>query len=592
MSKRGKLIVSALLVVLIVFSMVSCGGAKKPAQPTVKKEKVFAWCIGSDVATLNAQFTVDSVIHDFHQLASAGLYIGLPTTDGKSLRVVGNLADGEPQKMDADGKVWRIKIRKEAKWNDGKPINADTFIYSYKMLLDPLLVNRMANFLYDLFLKIENAKDYYFQNQPGNRKVAWEEVGIKKVDDYTIELKLLQKSNPEHVKRHFVDRSTFPVYEPYYEAGMNADRTATTWASTLDKFMGCGPYFYKTWNIDSEHVWVKNYDHWMKDYFKFDRIECRIVPDMNARVQMFQNGEIDILGLNAVTAETFKNDPRVLRYAGLSPYHIDINSVNTDQPILANLNFRKALFYVINRNKINDLLEGTVRPAAYYASHQAAGYDGMPYRDTPEGKAVEPPNVGYDPVLAKQYFDKAMAEMKLNKVNIELLYSEDGHDYKIMAEFFEQDWPKVFGPDKFTLTLKCVPDAMAWTLNKWKVTPNGFQLGFNDWGSSLSRVFPYAAFQYFQSGYTARPNSWVTPAFDAAFQACDTEEARSNPKLLVQRTAALEKQYIEDVINVPLFQTLNLVILSDKLRPPSATYIPGAAFSDKFGAIFGDKIVD
>ena len=593
MKKKAAVILPALLALMLVFSMVlvSCGGKGSSQQAAAKKEKVYRWVLQADVPSLNAQFEVDSNVHDIYQLASAGLYIGVPTSDGK-LATIPNLADGEPQKMDADGYVWRINIRKEAKWNNGDPINADTFIYSYRMLLDPLLVNRMANFLYDLFIKIENAREYYIQAQPGNPKVAWEDVGIKKVGDYTIELKLLQKSNVEYVKRHFVDRSTFPVYEPYYERGMNAERTSTTWGSTLDNFMGCGPYFYQTWNVGSEHIWVKNYDHWMKDVFKMDRIELRIVSDRNARVQMFQNGELETLILDNVTLETFKDDPRVLKFTGLSPYHIDINSVNTNQPILANPDFRKALYYVIDRKTVADFL-GVALPAGYYVNHQAAGYDGMAYRDTPEAKAIEPANYGYDPVLAKQYFDKALSDMRLSKVNIELLYSEDGADYRAMAEFFEQDWPRVFGADKFTLTLKMVPDAMAWSLNKWKDVPNGFELGFNDWGSSLSRVFPYAAFQYFHSGYNSRPNSYVTPAFDAAFQACDSEEARSNPRLLVQRTVELEKQYLADVINVPIFHQYVQVINSEKVILPSTNYIPGCAFSDKFGALVGgDMIVD
>ena len=576
-----------LLAVLLVFTVVltSCGSGKTTQQKSVG-EKVYRWVLSADVETLNAQFSVDSNMQDIYNLTSAGLYASVPSPDGRALQVIGNIADGDPRMMDSNGYVWQIRIRRDAKWNNGDPINADTFMYSFKMQLDPLLVNRMGNFLYDLFIKIKNAREYYFQNQAGNAKVAWEDVGIKKIDDYTIELTLSERSNTEYVKRHFTDRSTYPVYEPYYEAGMNAERTATTWASTLDQFMGCGPYYHSSWNVGAEHVFVKNPNHWLSDRYKFDRIELRIIPDRNARVQMFQNGEIDALVLDTVTLEYFRDDPRVRSYTALGPWHLDINSVNTNNPILANVNFRKALFYVIDRKTIGDFLG--VLPAAYYANHQAPGYGGMTYRETPEAKAVEPPNLGYDPVLAKQYFDRALAEVGLNRVTVELLYSEAGANYKAMAEFFEQDWPKVFGADKFTLSLRAVPDAMAWTLNKWRDNPTGMELGFNDWGSSLSRVFPFAAFQYFHSGYTSRPNSYVTARFDAAWLDCNNEETKSDINLMVRKTAELEKIFLEDVINVPIFHDLYRTVYSEKLILPCPVYVPVLAF----GSFFADKIVD
>ena len=577
--KKNGLLLS--LAVFLAFAMASCS---KPAE-TVKKEKVFRWVRQADLTTLNTHF-MTAVPQDIYDYVSGGLYLPVPAPDGKSYQVIPNLADGDPQMIDKDGKVWRINIRKDAKWHNGNPINADTFIYSYKMLIDPLLVNRMANFFYDRYVKIVNGSEYYFQAQPGNSPVAWESVGLKKAGENAIEITLKEKSTLDYVRMHFTDRSMYPVYEPLYEAGMNAERTSTTWGANLQQFMGCGPYLYDRWDVDAEHVFVKNPNHWLSKYYKFDRIEIRIVPDRNARVQMFQNGEIDALELDSITVPTFRDDPRVRSYTGIIPYHIDINSVNTNNPILANLNFRKALYYVIDRKTVGDLCG--VLPSPYYVNHQAPGYDGMVYRDTPEAKAVVPPNYGYDPVLAKKYFDAALAEMRMDKASVELIFSDADPNAKVMAEFFEQAWPKVLGADKFTLVIRQVPDAVAWTLNKWKVTPNGFELGFNDWGSALSRVFTYAAFVYFQGGYSARPNSYLTPAFDAAYKAADTEETRSNPRLMVQRTAELERIYIEDVINLPLYQQLVHMLYSEKLILPCPNYVPVIAF----GANFADKKVD
>lgn len=44
----------------------------------------------------------------------------------------------EPEKADEEGKVWRIKIRENAKWENGDAIDVDDVIYSFKMCLDLL----------------------------------------------------------------------------------------------------------------------------------------------------------------------------------------------------------------------------------------------------------------------------------------------------------------------------------------------------------------------------------------------------------------------------------------------------------------------
>ena len=47
-----------------------------------------------------------------------------------------------------NGYVFEIKLREGAKWQDGTPINADSYIYSMKQLLDPKMQNYRANQYY------------------------------------------------------------------------------------------------------------------------------------------------------------------------------------------------------------------------------------------------------------------------------------------------------------------------------------------------------------------------------------------------------------------------------------------------------------
>ena len=65
-----------------------------------------------------------------------------------------------------EGYVYEIKLRPEMKWQDGTPINADTYIYSMKALLDPAMKNYRAGNYISGDSALAGAFDYYNQGAP------------------------------------------------------------------------------------------------------------------------------------------------------------------------------------------------------------------------------------------------------------------------------------------------------------------------------------------------------------------------------------------------------------------------------------------
>ncbi|MEG0034556.1 MAG: ABC transporter substrate-binding protein [Bacilli bacterium] len=61
------------------------------------------------------------------------------------------------------GVAWDIALNKNAVWEDGTKINADTYVESMKLLLDPLRVNRRADSFYSSTLQLANAAKYFKQ---------------------------------------------------------------------------------------------------------------------------------------------------------------------------------------------------------------------------------------------------------------------------------------------------------------------------------------------------------------------------------------------------------------------------------------------
>ena len=74
---------------------------------------------------------------------------------------------------DADGNlptemvIYRIDLNPNAKWADGTPITAETYIYSMQQMLDPAMKNYRANSYFDGDTAIKNAKGYYNNDKVG-----------------------------------------------------------------------------------------------------------------------------------------------------------------------------------------------------------------------------------------------------------------------------------------------------------------------------------------------------------------------------------------------------------------------------------------
>ena len=116
----------------------------------------------------------DSAILDF---ITAGFYTFALNSTADGWSIVCEMAAALPVDVTADyiGKygleegdklqAWKIALNPNATWENGVKINADTYIYSYMELLDPLMKNRRADSLYAGDFVIYNAKEYFYQGQ-------------------------------------------------------------------------------------------------------------------------------------------------------------------------------------------------------------------------------------------------------------------------------------------------------------------------------------------------------------------------------------------------------------------------------------------
>ena len=563
--------------------------AEAPAAEA-KGLKVHKTYMGSDISQLQQLDNVDTNIASAYDYVMSFMYRAYPDETGTNYHYIPDLAAELP--IQVDDYNWDIKIRQDAKWHNGDPINADTFIYTYKMGLDPIMNNRMANFIADYSVTIANATEY--MKQGDSNTVAWEDVGYTKIDDYTIRITTVDVNTQKEICSQFTDRSMCPVYEPLFEAGMNETRTQTSYGSTLDQWMGCGPYFFDTWEYNSIEIFKKNPDHWLSDLFHFDEVQIRILPEMNARVEMWEKGELDDFSPDANTIEQYIDDPRMRTYGSTSVYHIDVNCQNPNNPISGSDNYRKALYHSINREVIARDLFGYQQPVGTYVNAQAGLFspEGITYRESEPGKAVtamveEWGPYGYNPELAYEYLMKAYEECGVPEDTvITIIYGidESDHAWKACAEYLKEEYKTIF-KGKIDLEISVyagmsATDFKAQGDDKWDLSPN-------DWARGMSRYFPYTCFYYYLSTYEGGPNNYHVPEFEEQYAYCESIK-NGDYATLCEETAKLEKIYLEHVIHVPMMQEVSRQLFSEKMILPVKTYVPGFGW----GTIYADMIVD
>ena len=554
------------------------------AATTSAGPKIFNDYMTSDVDTLNSHIYTLSVSSDIISPSTLLLYRRYPTEDGKSSEYVPELAESKPEQLDEEGKVWQIKIRENAKWENGDPITVDDVIYSFKMCLDPLMVNSRASQLASDYITITKATEYSLQGT--ENKVSWDEVGIKRNGDYLLGLELDAPVTEADVRSQFHYVWTNLVHKPTYEAGMNADRTKTSYGSTKDTYMSCGAYILTDWVPGSVFKMKRNPDYVLSDMIKLDEYVYKVVADRNTALELYLNGEMDEVTLSPEAIEQYVDDPSIKTGPANAIQVISINHGNTNNNgILGNVNFRKALFYAVDRQSIAKMTNGI--PANYLVPSKCLGLDGKTYREMSEAQEYLADNFGYDPKLAKEYYDKAMAECGISNLTLTLQYNETSANNKAASEFLHKTFPEIFG-DSFTLELMAAPSGVLNSYIKgWKNgDPNSYELQWRGWNTSTEA--PWNGLKVYTSMYSNKNEPYYNDEVDALWEKANYDlEAKKDPAYRLELAREIEQIILDEVAACPVYEAPNYYLINPKVILPSDEYIPGYGF----GFTISDKEV-
>lgn len=352
------------------------------------------------------------------------MYENLVTLDDDDNTVPGA---AESWDYDEDTLTYTFHLRKDGVWTNGDPVTAKDFEFAWSQALNPDVASDYAYFLY--FIK--NAEKYF------NGEVAWDEVGVKVVDDYTLEVTMEQPT--PYALFLFSFGTLAPINQRFYEA-VGADLYSTE----AQYFCTNGPFALTEWSHNDKIVMQKN-DAWHGAAdVEVEEIDWKIITDANAALSSFLAGDLDMVGLG--TGELIKQaeaaGATIQSYTDGTSFYIYFN--NNDQ-YLSNVNLRRALFNAIDEHKeIDTVWQNDNEPMTSFTAPGVSATDGTSFA----GKVGELYAPSRDQEKAKEYLATALSELGCTVDELSAHLSIDCGDSATSiaeASFYQEQWRQVLG---------------------------------------------------------------------------------------------------------------------------------------------------
>ncbi|WP_323864397.1 ABC transporter substrate-binding protein [Xenorhabdus cabanillasii] len=348
------------------------------------------------------------IIHDF--------FDGLVYTDRQ-----GNI---EPRLAESwetdDNKTWVFHLRKGIKWSDGTPITAYDFVFSWRRLVDPDTVAPYGSYLENI--GIINANDVLTGKKKG------EELGVKALDDMTLEIRL------DKPMGDLLQALAHPVMVPLNEKVIN--KYGDKWTRP-GNFVGNGPFKLSEWMVNEKLVGVRNPHYWDDKNTVIDKVSYLVIGSEKAALGRYLAGEVDFT--NTIPLESFESLKETMGdQVHISPqvgvYFYEFNNKKTP---FDNIKVRQALNLAVDRDVIAyKVLRQGQKPAYTIVPPNAGGFEftGPDYASWTQEQRIK---------KAKELLNEAGFN-KNNPLKFNLLYNTH-ESHKKIAIAVSSMWKKNLG---------------------------------------------------------------------------------------------------------------------------------------------------
>ncbi|MCM3707122.1 MULTISPECIES: peptide ABC transporter substrate-binding protein [Cytobacillus] len=445
--------------------------------------------------------------------------------------------DGEPENamaedvdMSDDQKTYTFKIR-DAKWSNGDPVTANDFVYAWKWALDPA---NNSTYAYQLYY-IEGAE------AANNGEGSLDDVGVKALDDKTLEVKLV---NPTP---YFLELTAFYTYLPVNSKVAEAN---PEWATDAgENYTTNGPFHLTEWSHSDKIVLEKSETYWDAESVKLDSIEMIMINDPNTELSMFDNGELDWAGaptgaLPTDAMQALKDEGRLTTQPIAGIYNYKFNT--TVEPF-NNVNIRKAFAHAINRQEIIDnILQGEQLPAMAIVP---------PTMFEENEKGYFPDN---DVEKAKEFLQKGLDELGYKDASelpaVTLSYNTSEAHQKI-AQAVQDMW-------KQNLGVEVNLDNAEWNVYLDKINTMDYQVGRLGWLGDFNDAMNFLE-MYRDADGGNNSTGWESKEFQDLLAKSSTETDADARQQLLKDAEAI---FMEDMPVAPIYFYTNNWVQAEGLK--------------------------
>ena len=515
-----------LILTLLVFAL-SCG--KKSGSGST-----FTLNIVTEPSSIDPQITTDIPGGTVDELILEGLLRKDKT--GKS--VAGIAQKWEKSK---DGLVWTFHLRDGVKWSNGDPVTANDFKAGWIRGLNPDTAGSNASMLF----VIKNGEKY------NAKKVSENEVGIKVIDDKTLQVTL------ESPTPYFDDLVTFKSFMPLNQKFYNEakDKYFTEAKYTISN----GPYTLEKWTHDSELKFKKNPNYWDAGNVKIDNVELKIIATDSA-VNAFKNKEVDVTAVTFEQAKEFAGKPELVKANDGGIYYL---LFNTKENVFKNAKVRRAITMAINKEElVNKVLEGSEKLTKTFTP-SGIGLNGVS-KDFAAEVATDQPK--FNVAEAKKLLAEGLKEEGLSELpRFEILFNDTG-SRKAIAEYIQEslrnnlganvELDKVSGKERIERTKK-----------------RDYQISLQNWTGDF--LDPITYLDLFDSTNANNRGDFKNVKYD---ELTKIVKSSADPKVRVPAMIQMEKLISEEQPVTILFQKQKLYLVNPKVKNLGFVSIGGEFF--------------
>lgn len=434
---KWKLLLSIFTIFAVLSVAIACGddddddddtgGGDTPAagSPTTAASPTAAKPSGT-ITIRTIQFeTWDPHFSDFNQDIEHFFMVwrGLYHMDLKDLPQPA-MADGAPT-VSADGKTYTVKVRKDLKWSDGQPLDANDFVLGIQRTCNP---DNAGHYQY-ILTEIVGCDAYYNAGKETAEKKAelLKALGVRAVDANTIEYKLTDPVPTFAIKLALWP--TFPVPKHLVKT------PDAKWPGPLENAYN-GPFKPSQYTEKDKMTLVPNDNYAGKQKAQVEKLVLRYIDDATVALNAYRNNEIDATIVPTIQLDVVKKDPVLskeyvtypaTRTMGLEP--------NLKDPLMAKKEVRLALSQATDRKTLNQVVfKDAFLPTTSWMAPARSGAKAGIYDSA----------IGFDVAKAKENLSKAGYANGQGFPKLVLLLV-DTPTNKALGEFLQAEWKKHLG---------------------------------------------------------------------------------------------------------------------------------------------------